>query len=435
MDIPASTRHDCCPPDLDGAKLLQFAFDHLGDGILWLTEEGRVIYANHAACRALHYTREELLECRIADIDTSTNETSWPTTWSQAKGQYALLTEALFQTRNAQLLPVEVMINHCAYLGQEFICALMRDISGRKQMEELIHLSSAIYMSSSEAILVTDENNRITQVNPAFTRITGYQLSDLLGKNPSILQSELHDQEFYRDMWHDINLHGHWQGELWDRRKNGELFASWVTISLIRNSEGKVFRHVAQFSDITEKKKQDELIWKHANFDALTGLPNRRLFYDRLEQEVKKAHRNGHPLSLLFVDLDDFKQINDHFGHAMGDRLLTETAQRLQLCVRNSDTVARLGGDEFTVILPDASNREDVERIVQTIIHELSTPFELETGSGVVSASVGIAQYPTDADSISALLVLADQAMYRAKKNGRNCYAHASQEAPKVSEK
>ena len=300
-----------------------------------------------------------------------------------------------------------------------------RDITDRKQVEEALRLAASIYQSSSEAIIVTDENNNIVDVNPAFTEISGYTRAEVLGKNPRLLQSGRQDTEFYRQMWQTLLTEGKWKGEIWNRRKNGEFYAQWISLNLIRHPDGGVYRHVAQFYDITDRKLKDDLIWKQANFDTLTKLPNRRLFQDRLEQELKKAHRTGHPLALLFIDLDRFKEINDTLGHAKGDQLLTEAALRILGCVRETDTVARLGGDEFTVILPEFGSTVHLERITQNIISKLSSPFSLDGEEvGYVSASIGITLYPDDADNMEDLLKHADQAMYVAKAEGRDQFSY-----------
>jgi diguanylate cyclase (GGDEF)-like protein/PAS domain S-box-containing protein len=406
------------------AEFLKFAFDRLGDGVFWLDAQGRVVYVNEAACRSLEYSCEELLGCRVPDFDPNFDDELWRRHWDKAKALDSFTLETLHRSKSGRIFPVEVTVSYFSYGGNEFNCAIARDISARKRLEESMKMAAAIYRSSNEAVLVADENNHIVDINPAFTRITGYTLDEVSGKSPSILRSNLHDQSFYQEMWKGIVGNGHWQGELWDRRKNGELFASFVTISLIRNEEGGMSRYVAQFFDITERKRRDELIWKYANYDLLTGLPNRRLFHDRLAQEIKKANRAEQQLALLFIDLDEFKQINDGFGHDKGDLLLVEAARRIGKCVRETDTVARLGGDEFTVILPDFGSGSVIERIVSSIILELSAPFMLEEGTGIVSASVGVALYPADAPDVAGLLKCADQAMYEAKKRGGNRFAY-----------
>jgi len=273
--------------------------------------------------------------------------------------------------------------------------------------------------------MVTDENNLIMAVNPAFTRITGYELDDVKGKNPSILQSGRHKKVFYQRMWQKLLEEDHWQGEIWDLDKNGNMQAKWLNISVIRLENKRIYCYVAQFSDITEKKKLDELSLAQANYDDLTKLPNRNLFKYQLSKEIKKSCRSGSPLSLLFLDLDHFKDINDTLGHAMGDKLLKEVSLRIMKCVRNTDTVARLGGDEFAVVLPDAS-KPRIEMIAQQIINALNKPFILDQNKvkHYISTSIGIALYPQDGNDIQSLMKHADQAMYKAKLEGRSrfCY-------------
>ncbi len=294
----------------------------------------------------------------------------------------------------------------------------------RKRIEEELQLASMVYRNTSEAMMVTDEHNRIIAINPAFTQITGYSLNEVSGKDPKILSSGRQDVDFYRVMWSEILNTGLWQGEIWNRKKNGEIYPEWLTINTIFNQDGSIYRHVALFSDITDKVRTDELIWRQANFDLLTGLPNRRMFYDRLEQEIKKAHRAGLLLALLFIDLDRFKEINDTLGHQTGDILLVEAAGRIVSCVRESDTVARLGGDEFTVILSELSEGNHAEKIAQNIIAKLVEPFVLGNEMAYVSASIGITFYPTDALDVEHLLRNADQAMYVAKNAGRNRFSY-----------
>ncbi len=291
----------------------------------------------------------------------------------------------------------------------------------RKRIEDDLELASMVYRNTSEAMMVTDEENRIIAINQAFTQITGYGQDEVLGRNPSMLSSGRHDADFYKVLWREIETTGIWQGEIWNRRKNGEIYPEWLTINTIRDDGGAVHRYVALFSDITDKVRTDELIWRQANYDLLTGLPNRRMFYDRLEREVKKAHRGGDSmLALLFIDLDRFKEINDTLGHQTGDILLVEAARRIVSCVRESDTVARLGGDEFTVILSELPNTNHVEKIAQNIIAKLAEPFALGDEMAYVSASIGITFYPNDALEVEQLLRNADQAMYVAKNTGRN---------------
>jgi diguanylate cyclase (GGDEF)-like protein/PAS domain S-box-containing protein len=299
-----------------------------------------------------------------------------------------------------------------------------RDITERKRLEEAMRIASMVYQNSGEGMLITDSDNRIVAINPAFARITGYNLDEVIGKNPKILNSGRHDKRFYHNMWAALLTVGSWQGELWDKRKNGEVHAKWMIINTIKNDDGSLHGYVALFSDITEKKKSEEIIWRHANFDELTGLPNRRMFSDRLQQEIKNQHRSGLTLALLFIDLDHFKEINDTLGHKIGDQLLLEAGRRITAHTRESDTVARLGGDEFTVVLTQIRDSNHIERIAQTIIEDLAKPFVLGGEVVYVSASIGITLYPGDAGNAEQLLNNADQAMYVAKSDGGNRFSY-----------
>lgn len=289
-----------------------------------------------------------------------------------------------------------------------------------QRAQKQLHLASSIYLNSAEAVLVTDPANHIVAINPAFTKITGYTLDELLGKDPSMLSSGRHDKAFFRQLWLELNQKDLWQGEIWNRRKDGELFPEWITINTIRSEQGEIQHYVALGSDITNKVRSDELIWHQANYDFLTDLPNRYMFQDRLEQEIRKAQRQRRLLALLFIDLDRFKDVNDSLGHPVGDLLLTEAARRIAGCIRESDTVARMGGDEFTVILPQLEQALDAEAVAQQIISALAEPFTINDKAIYISASIGITFYPDDAQDVDLLLSNADQAMYAAKSAGRN---------------
>lgn len=294
----------------------------------------------------------------------------------------------------------------------------------RKHYEDEQQLASLVYQNSAEAMMISDAKNQIIAINPAFSQLTGYGYSEVRGKNAKVLSSGRHSDAFYQEMWESINTTGHWQGEIWDKRKNGEIFPEWLTINAIFDKEGAIHRHVAIFSDISERKQSEELIWKQANYDPLTNLPNRRMFRDRLEQEIKNAHRADTMLALLFIDLDLFKEVNDTLGHGMGDLLLQEAAHRIGVCVRESDTVARLGGDEFMVILSQLPDTSSIDKLAQNILALLAEPYLLGAETAYVSASIGITVYPSDAIEAEQLVRNADQAMYVAKNEGRNRFSY-----------
>ncbi len=327
---------------------------------------------------------------------------------------------------------VEVFGSRMRIDDRDVTIGVMLDISRRKQTEREGQLAALVYQNTSEAMMVTDAHGIVLNVNPAFTEITGYLPAEVIGSNIKILSSGMQDNAFYQAMWRAINSEGKWQGELWNRRKNGELYAENLVINTSYNEDGTVYRHIGLFSDVTSKKQSESLIWEQANFDFLTGLPNRMMFHERLKQDIQNSQRAGLPLALMFLDLDNFKEANDTLGHEVGDQLLQQAAQRLRRCVRASDTVARLGGDEFTLILGELADAGAVERIARKILQTLAEPFLLADEALYVSASLGITFYPRDATEPEELIKNADQAMYAAKDRGRNrfCYfARQMQEA------
>jgi len=304
----------------------------------------------------------------------------------------------------------------------------------RRRLDEELQLAMSVYTVSKEAIMVTGPDNLIVQVNPAFTAITGFSAEDVLGQNPRVLSSGRNPRATYAAMWKALEEQGNWQGEILNRRKNGQEFYEWLTISVIRGSDGNPLRYVGMFADITEWKNAQDVIVRQANFDTLTGLPNRRLFRDRLEIEMKKMDRDRGQLALMFLDLDHFKEVNDTMGHDAGDQLLVEASKRMGSCVRASDTVARLGGDEFAVILAGVPNAQLAERVASEIISTLEVPFSIKTEPAHVSASIGITFYPNDAENAESLMKNADQAMYAAKNLGRHRFSWFTDSMQKEAE-
>lgn len=298
--------------------------------------------------------------------------------------------------------------------------AIKENISKEKAAEEQLKLAATVFETASEAVMITDDRSNILMVNRAFCLITEYSEEEVIGKNPSILSSGRHDDAFYADMFDQLSKTGSWEGEIWNRRKSGEIYPEWLSISTIRDNRGKPKQYVSLFSDITKRKRDEQKIRHQANFDSLTGLPNRSLFTDRFSRALDRAERDGKRVALLFIDLDRFKNINDTLGHTAGDQLLQEASRRLVHCLRKSDTVARLGGDEFTVILPDVKEIHNIEDAVIKILEALAEPYKLEGNDAFVSASIGVTVYPEDGRMVDTLLRNADSAMYRAKEKGRN---------------
>jgi len=296
-----------------------------------------------------------------------------------------------------------------------------RDEALLKSRKDL-HLARKVIEASLDGIMICNPKGLIEFVNPAFTQLTGFQFDEVIGQRPSLLQSGLHDATFYDRMWQSLHLQGIWQGEIWNRRKTGEVYPEWLTINVIRDEDGVITQYAAVFSDISERKKTEERIKNLAYFDVLTGLPNRRLFTDRLQVAIAHAHRHGVQLAIMFLDLDLFKRINDSLGHGIGDQVLCEVAQRLERCVREGDTVARLGGDEFVILLPEIEHVEDAAKLADRVISYVKQPLKVDEHELYVTTSVGIAVYPEDGLTDETLIKNADTAMYRAKDLGRNSY-------------
>ncbi|HNX24176.1 MAG TPA: EAL domain-containing protein [Spirochaetota bacterium] len=302
------------------------------------------------------------------------------------------------------------------------------DITEKKIAEEELLLAGRVFETTTEGIVVTDSCNNIIRVNPAFTHITGYSNDEVVGRNPKILKSERHDRLFYEEMWKSLTDHGTWEGEIWNRRKNGETYPEWLSINVINDEANKVKNYVSVFRDISDIKSSEEKIEYQAYHDPLTGLPNRSLFSDRLSQAVNQAVRSENQMALLYIDLDRFKIVNDSLGHITGDYLLQEVAKRLSECVRDGDTVARVGGDEFIIILPNIEEINDVVRVCGRITEKFSKPLKIDEHELFASASIGISIYPDDGTSVAELHKNADIAMYHAKSLGGGEYQFFSVE-------
>ncbi|MBU1689914.1 MAG: EAL domain-containing protein [Gammaproteobacteria bacterium] len=296
------------------------------------------------------------------------------------------------------------------------------DITEQKLYEERHHLAASVFSNSIDGIIITDPNNHIIEVNQAFCDITGYTREEVLGGNPSLLNSGRQDSSFYQSMWEAINNTNHWSGEIWNRKKNGELYVELLNISAVKDAHGRVTQFVGAFSDITSLKSSQQRVDHLAHFDALTQLPNRTLLADRLEQNIIHAIRYDQLLAICLIDLDDFKPINDKYGHDIGDLLLIELSNRLKGAVRSGDTVARLGGDEFVLLLTDLSAIDELNAILSRTLLTISAPYMLNGNEVHISACIGVTQFPLDGAAPGALLRHADQALYAAKQYGRNHY-------------
>lgn len=318
-----------------------------------------------------------------------------------------------------------------ANIESEYIRELEEALKDRNERLEIsgkhLRLAAKVFESTYEGIFVTNAQQIIESVNPAFSTITGYEAREVIGRKPSILSSGRHDKAFFESMYQALAQAGHWQGEIWNRRRDGEIYAQWITVNAVRNDTGEVTNYVAVFSDITHRKVVEEKLNFLAQHDALTRLPNRVLLEDRLLRAISRARRSSKKLAVIFLDLVDFKKVNDSVGHHAGDLLLQIVAQKLSSCVRAEDTVARLGGDEFVVLLEEISPGQDISVIVEKILHSLSQPAMVDGRQVSVGSSIGIGLYPQDGQNAGDLIRNADAAMYRAKLQGVNTFCFHSE--------
>ncbi|WP_375055188.1 putative bifunctional diguanylate cyclase/phosphodiesterase [Zobellella sp. DQSA1] len=395
---------------LSNSPLLVNGFDRQGRCVLW----------NHECERLFGWRFDELVRhpepLALLYPDDAIRQ-SVKNTFSTESG--SRFCEWAPLTRQGRSLP-SLWVN-IALPDGELIC-IGHDISEQKKAETQLQLAARVFECSYEGILITDADNRIIRVNPAVTLITGYSTEELLGQSPALLASGRHSADFFEAMWHSLHTEDHWRGEIWNRRKNGEIYPQLLAISALRNRDGQISHYVAVFSDISQLKADAAELEQIAQYDALTGIPNRRLLADRLLQAMARTKRQGSQLAVCYLDLDGFKQVNDEHGHPAGDQLLIEISCRLKHILRQYDTLARLGGDEFALLFAELQHSEDLHPILTRVLETITTPIELADGQARVSASIGVTFYPHDDSNADLLLQHADQAMYQAKQAGKNRY-------------
>jgi diguanylate cyclase (GGDEF)-like protein/PAS domain S-box-containing protein len=339
-----------------------------------------------------------------------------------SRGETILLFDSAVQTLSGERREVSISFSVCPGYEQSLtkVFVSLYDITQRKQDEERLRLAASVFSTSQEGILISDANNRIIDINPAFTHLTGYSREEALGQDPNFLSAGRQSQGFYSQMWQSITTNGEWQGELWNQRKSGEVFPELLSIVAVKNDQGQLQHYVGAFSDISVIKQHEADLDRIAHYDMLTSVPNRRLLDDRLEQAIAYTRRHGKSLAVCYLDLDGFKPINDQFGHEGGDRMLIEIARRLESMSRGEDTVARLGGDEFVLLWNDIDTEADCVRALERILDKVAEPMMLDGEPVAVSASIGVTLYPDDNVDADSLLRHADHAMYTAKQLGKN---------------
>ena len=403
-------------------------FDILPVGISLGDREGHIVDCNTAAERLLGVTKAEYLAGSYNSKDwqvfrpdgTTMPTTEYATARAMAEHRAVLNVQMEVRTPNgsAWLSASATPLDHQRY----GVLGAFVDISERRIAERKLQLAASVFTHAREGIMITDARGDIVDVNDAFTRITGYSREDALGKNPRILNSGRQPPEYYSIMWKSLVQSGHWSGEVWNRRKSGEVYAEMQTVSAVRDASGATLNYVALFSDITPMKEHQQQLEHIAHYDALTHLPNRVLLADRLQQAIIQSQRRHHSIAVVFLDLDGFKSVNDNHGHAVGDTLLIALAHRMKAALREGDTLARIGGDEFVAILVDMEEPRDCEPVLARLLQAASAPVHAGTSVLQVSASMGVTVYPQDGADPDLLMRHADQAMYLAKQSGKNRY-------------
>jgi len=387
------------------------------EGIL-LSRDGIICDCNQRAAALCGYTRQELLGRSLYDLFA---EPFHATIREKISTGYDRPYEVEGVCKNRHTCLFEVRGKTFQVGRHTMRASSIRDITVRKEEETQLRKLSAAVEHSPASIVITDTTGAIEYVNPAFSRLTGYSPDEVLGQNPRILKAGDQSEEFYREMWETVQHGQEWRGEFHNKRKDGSLFWEIASISPIIDASGLTTHYVAVKENITERKELQDRLEQMAQFDMLTGLPNRRMFLDRLAQTVAVAKRSSHRFGLLFIDLDGFKRINDLYGHEAGDRVLKTVAARLSACIRISDAAGRIGGDEFTVILGALTHYSDAGQVAEKILLALQRPITLPNGQqDSIGSSIGISVFPEDAEDGDGLLATADDAMYEVKRSGKN---------------
>lgn len=395
--------------DLKGENYWEGFVNALFEPILVLDFFGKILYANQASCHLFGKQIEKLIDTDFSyplELDTPTE------------------IEIEIYNSNKEIQYADVYMREGAWKSEKAYIVTLHDITKRKDLENRLNLFANIFTFANEGILVTDSNLNIIDVNPGFTNITQYKKEDVLGKKPNILKSGIQDAEFYKDMWLNLEKKGYWYGELWNKKKNNEIYPELLSISEVKNSDGDLVNYVGIFYDITQEELQKKQLIQMAYYDSLTGLPNRNLFMDRLETAMINTKRIKNFIALVFIDIDNFKTINDTYGQKIGDQLLINISQLLTESLRENDTVARLSADEFLILIETLVKPLDYKVVIDKLFENFKKPLTVDSHEFYITLSAGISFYPQKINiSPGTFLSQANQAMYQAKASGKKKYA------------
>jgi diguanylate cyclase (GGDEF)-like protein/PAS domain S-box-containing protein len=407
-------------------------FDSVRDAIFVQDcETGAIVDVNQRMCEMYGYSHEEALRMNVEELSSGIP----PHTLKEANQWIAKALQGAPQTfewraksRDGKLFWVDVTLRRARIGKQDRLLVSVRDISERKLAEEKLQLDALVFESSSEGMLITDAGNCFLSVNRAFSEITGYSAAEVLGKTPNLLKSDRQDDTFYREMWESIQTNGHWQGELWNRRKNGEIYPEWLNVSVVRDAGGKITHHIGTMTDISSRKLAEDKIYHLTRHDGLTGLPNKFLLEYRLTQAIEHAGKAHSLIGIAMINLDKFHAINDSTGYAMGDQALLKTAQRLSAAMAEEGIVARLGADNFVVLAPAMESINEFIGKMEKLLVAVAQPMEIDEREIQISASIGVSFYPGDGNTAMELIQKAGIAMRHAKSDGGNGYRFFAQD-------